>query len=212
MTEGRPRPRIGRSRLPWRLRLLTDPALARHWLVVLALAGLLATVVARAIATAEQAQRRWGDGATVVVAAHDLEAGAPLDGDALREVRWPLALIPADALRRAPPPGSTASAALAAGVSITEGAVRDPGRSDGRRTVALATSSAALPVEVGDRVDIWSIEDPASVPDGTERADRVARGAEVVRTIEGGVVVALDADEVEATAAATAPVVLVGSP
>lgn len=211
MTEGRPRHRIARSRLPWRLRLLTDPAALRHALAVVVLAGLLAALVGRSLAVAERARARWGEARTVLVAARPLVAGEALDAAAVREVRWPVALVPAGALRSLPA-SAVAAGPLDAGVPLAAAAVEQPG-SDGRRTLALPVGAASLRVEAGDRVDVWSVADPATVADGAEQAERVAEAARVVGTAEGAVTVAVDEDEVEATAAASASarLVLVGS-
>ena len=214
MTEGRPRPRIARSHLPWRLRLLADPAARRHAAAVVVLAALLATVVGRSLSSADEARRRWGELRTVIVAAHDLDPGDALAGGAIRAVRWPAAVVPADALERPPPGGSRAASPLVAGLALTDLAVLEPGEQvDDRRTIALPLGAAALPVQVGDRVDVWAVTDPAAVIDGAERAERVARGAEVVEADAGTVVVAVAPGEAEATAAASAgaQTVLVGS-
>jgi len=212
VTVGRSRHRIARSRVPRRLRLLLDPAALRHWLLVLALAALVAGIVARSLGAAERARQAWGSTAPVVVAARDLEPGEALDAGALQTVRWPTALRPAAALRAPPADGTTAGVALAAGMPIDAAQTRSPERLDHLRTVAIPIDGAALPVRVGDEVDVWAVAD-ALVADGDPRSRRVATGAEVVARSDGAVVLALDADDVEATtaAAATAVVVLVGS-
>ncbi|MEZ5138424.1 MAG: SAF domain-containing protein [Acidimicrobiales bacterium] len=214
MTEGRPRHRIARSRVPRRLRLLLDPAALRHWLLVLAVAALVAGIVGRSLGAAERARRRWGTTVAVVVAARDLEPGEALDGAALRTVRWPRALRPDAALRAPPAEGSTAGEALTGGMPIGAAQVRSPTHLDDLRTVAIPVDGAALPVRVGDVVDVWAVADPTAGLDGGADARRVAIDAEVVVQTEAAVVLALDGGDVEATAAAaaTSVVVLVGSP
>ncbi|HRW37025.1 MAG TPA: SAF domain-containing protein [Aquihabitans sp.] len=213
MTVGRSRHRIARSRVPRRLRLLLDPAALRHWLLVLALAALVAGIVARSLGAAERARQAWGSTAPVVVAARDLEPGEALDAGALQTVRWPTALRPAAALRAPPADGTTAGVALAAGMPIDAAQTRSPERLDHLRTVAIPIDGAALPVRMGDEVDVWAVEDLGAPVDGAASARRVASDAEVISRSDGAVVLALDADDVEATAAAaaTAVVVLVGS-
>lgn len=212
---GRLRHRLPRSRVPWRLRLLADPAMARYAIGVVLLASLLATLVGRSIAAAEHARSAWGRRIDVVVAARPLSAGDRIDADATRIEAWPAAVVPDGVLQGRVPTDAVAAGALAEGVPIATDALRPPGAADGaRRTVALPLAAAALPVEVGELVDVWTVVDAALVPDARARAERVAQGAEVIERRDASVVVAVARDEVEAIAAAatSSRLVLVGSP
>lgn len=212
---GRLRHRIPRSRVPWRLRLLADRAALRYALGVLLLASLLASIVGRSLTAAEHARSAWGRRIDVVVADRPLAEGDRLHAEATRVEAWPAALVPDGVLRAPVPSDLVVASALARGVPIASAALRRTGETkDDRRTVALPIAPAALPVTAGDLVDVWAVVDPALAPDGQQRAERVARGAEVIERRDAAVVVAVELDEVEATAAAAAgaPLVLVGSP
>ena len=188
--------RVPRSRVPLHRRLLRDRAVIRHWLVVAVLAWVLAALVTSAVDRAETTQRRWGRTAPTWVVDRPVRADEVLDG-ALRRERWPVALLPATTAQ--PPPGARAAVALAG--------------ADGR-TVALPLPDAHLPVREGDIVDVWATSDPAVAEDGTADAQRVATGARVVATQEGGVVLEVDPDRVAgvAEAGASATISLVGRP
>jgi hypothetical protein len=98
---------------------------------------------------------------------------------------------------------------------LTAEAVSEPhrDRADGRRTVAVPLPAGALPAAAGDRVDVWAVLDPTLTADGEQRAARVADDAEVVGATDAGVVLAVEPEDVEPTAAASvgATAVLVGS-
>ncbi len=201
--------RVPRSRVPLHRRLLRDRAVIRHWLVVAVLAWVLAALVTSAVDRAETTQRRWGRTAPTWVVDRPVRADEVLDG-ALRRERWPVALLPAATAQ--PPPGARAAVALDAGVVLTDAMVARAG-ADGR-TVALPLPDAHLPVREGDIVDVWATSDPAVAEDGTADAQRVATGARVVATQEGGVVLEVDPDRVAgvAEAGASATISLVGRP
>lgn len=203
MTEGVPRPRIARSRLPWRLRLLTDPAALRHLLAVLVLAGLLATLVGRAVGAADRAQRRWGATRAVWVVREPVGPGEPLAATTVERRRWPVALVPAGALRARPEATAVAAAQLPAGVPITADALRERPDAD-RRTVSIAAGPEAPPTAVGAVVDVWAVGDALAPTEEPTAATRIARSAEVVRYDDRSIVVAVDPGEVAAVVAAAA--------
>ncbi|WP_421118790.1 SAF domain-containing protein [Aquihabitans daechungensis] len=197
-----------RSRVPLHRRIRQDPAAARHWLLVAALAWVLAALVSGALHRADEARRQWGRTTPVWVAAHPLRPGERLH-DAVRLRRWPAALVPAAAISDVDP-GSRASTAIDTGAAITAAMVERPGGE--RRSVALPVPDARLPVEEGDRVDVWATADPATVADGAPATRRVAADARVVRSADASVVVEVSPGQVAAVAdaAATATITLVG--
>lgn len=211
---GRVRPstvrrRVPRSRLPLHRRVLADPAVARRWLVVAVLATLTAGLTARVVGGAEAERRAWGHTRAVLVLDRSVEPGDPLGG-AVRTARWPAALVPPGAVA-ALPPGAEAGAAAGPGVPVTPALVADAADPDPRRHLALPLGDASLPVEPGDRVEVWATVDPA-LAGGRPATRRVADDAEVRSTRGTTVVVAVDpADVAEvAGAAALATVSLVG--
>lgn len=202
------RRRILRSRVPLHRRLRQDPAAARHWLLVIVLAWLLASLVGQALERADQARARWGRTSAVWVADQPVRAGAPLAG-ALRHRRWPAALVPPAAIGEVPA-GARAAGPIDAGTAVT-GAMVEATVAE-RRTVAIPVDGARLPVHEGDRVDVWATADPAVAAEGTPATHRVASGARVVSSSDAAVVLAVAPGQVAevAEAAATASVTLVG--
>jgi hypothetical protein len=184
----------------------------RRWLLAVALAVTTAAVIGSVVDRAQAVRHRWGPTRAVLVLDHPVDAGDPLAG-ASAPARWPAALVPDGALAHLPA-GARAAAPATAGSPLTRAAVAsdDPGTGSGRRRVALPAGSARLPLQRGDRVDVWATTDP-SLTDGGLATRRVAVGALVVA--EGGrtVVVAVEPGEVAdvAGAAALATLTLVGT-
>jgi len=199
-----------RSRMTLFRRLRQDPGAIRHWLLVGLLAWLLAALVSHALGRADQARERWGRTTVVWVADRALGAGDDLDG-ALRPARWPAALVPAAAVTD-PPADARAAAAVDAGTAITSAMVERAGAE--RRTVAVPLPDAHLPVENGDRVDVWATTDPAVTGDGVASTRRVASGARVTGSSRGSAVLEVAPAQVAAIteAAASATIALVGVP
>jgi hypothetical protein len=209
---GRIRASVPRSRLPLHRRPFADPAALRRWLLVAALAAATGLLVSRAMSAATAARERWGDTRTILVASRARAAGEPLAG-ATRAVRWPAGLVP-DGAVTALQPGARSTGPVDAGTPITRSLVSTgDGDGDGRRRVALPVGSAPLPVDPGDRVDVWATTDP-SVGDGGLETRRLAAGAEVTSADHVAVVVAVDpadvADLAAAAALATVTLVAVG--
>jgi Flp pilus assembly protein CpaB len=177
--------------------------------VVVALAALTGLLVSRAMAAAESARHRWGETRPILVAERARAAGEPLHG-ATRTVRWPVGLVPEGALTDVAP-GARAAGPVDAGAPVTRALVAS-GDDDGRR-VALPMGGAALPLDPGDRVDVWATTDP-SLGDGGLTTRRLATGAVVASADHAAVVVAVAPDEVadlaEAAALATITLVAVG--
>jgi len=182
----------------------------RHWLLVAVLAWLLASLVGHALARAEHARTRWGRTTTVWVVERPLRAGDELAG-ALRTEPWPVALAPGAAVR-APPAGARAAVAVDAGAPLTAAMVE--ARSAERRTVAVPVPDGHLPVQTGDRVDVWATADPAVTADGAPGTRRVAAGARVAEASGRSIVLEVAPAQVPAVAeaGAIATITLVGEP
>ncbi|CAN5902268.1 hypothetical protein BH23ACT2_BH23ACT2_25630 [soil metagenome] len=210
---GRVRSSVPRHRLPLHRRALADPVVLRRWLLVAVLAASAGGLTGRVVADADAARRRWGETRTVLVADRPVEAGDPLDA-AMVEARWPVALVPDDALGRLPE-GARAAAPLATGSPVTDVAVAGgaDGGGDGRQLLALPPGLTPLPLAVGDRLDVWATVD-ASLADGTLSTRQVVTGATVVSADDAAVVVAVEPDSVaELTeAVALATLTLVATP
>lgn len=210
---GRVRSSVPRHRLPLHRRALADPAVLRRWLLVAVLATVAAALTGRVVADADAARHRWGDTRAVLVADRPVAAGDPLDA-AVSTARWPVALVPSDALD-ALPDGARAVGPLASGSPLTDVAVAGGpnGGGDGRQHIALPPGLTPLPVSVGDRIDVWATVD-ASLAEGRPGTRRVADGAEVLATGDDAVVVAVEPAAVgELTeAVALATITLVATP
>ncbi len=194
--------------------MLADPAALRRWLVVIALALLTAATTGRVVGAAEDARHRWGETRAVLVASRAVAGGASLAG-ATTAARWPIALIPDGALDDPNdlPPHARAAGPIAVGRPLSSVDVAPPADDPERGwRVALLPGTAPLPVEPGDRVDVWATTDP-SLAGGRPATRRLARGATVVSADEAAVVVAVAEDEVadlaEATSLSTVTVVAV---
>src|SRR5690606_37325197 len=119
-------------------RIRQDPAAVRHWMIVAALAWVLAALVSGALDRAEDARERWGRTTQVWVAERPLRAGERLDG-AVREREWPAALVPSAAITEVGPTGRAATS-IDAGSAITTAMVERSGAQ--RRSVALPVPDA----------------------------------------------------------------------
>jgi Flp pilus assembly protein CpaB len=178
---------------------------ARHpllyWALVAAAAALTAGLVLDRASDAEAARRRWGRDRPVAVATVDLPPGRTVGPADVRIERWPLAVGPPDVLG-AVAPGTVVASAIGAGEPFVpqrlgrpEGGPVAAVLAAGRRAVTVPVGDAPPAVEPGDRVDL--------VAAGLALDARiVARDAQVVRTEERAVVVAVDVVELEAVAGA----------
>jgi Flp pilus assembly protein CpaB len=182
----------------------------RRWLLVAALAWLLVALVDGAVDRAEAAEARWGRTRRVWVADRPVAGGDRLAG-AVRSRSWPAALVPDAALARVPDEARAASA-IDPGAPLTAASIEV--RTTERRTVAVPVPEARLPVEAGDRVEVWATSDPAAVADGDRATRRVATGARVASASDRTVVLEVRPSQVEALAdaAASATLTLVGVP
>ncbi|MEX0846689.1 MAG: hypothetical protein WD023_02840 [Ilumatobacteraceae bacterium] len=161
-----------------------------HWCLVALLAIAAGTLVLQQGQQLERARASWGASTVVWVADLGVGPGEPL---ALRAVTVPRAVVPADALAAAPPPGAIAAQQVTAGEIVTTVDVAGgPGDlvPSGWRSVAIAVDERSLAVAVGDRVDI--------------AADGVVLAADgrVVSVGDAAVAVAVPADVAAVVAAA----------
>ncbi|CAN5481540.1 hypothetical protein BH18ACT1_BH18ACT1_07530 [soil metagenome] len=160
-----------------------------YWSVTAVLALTTAAVVTGVVGRAEARLDRYGTLAPAVVARTDRAAGSALAPDDVEVQRLPAALLPPGALRT-PPSGAVLADAVHEGEVVLAARLAPAGVSPlvarlPAATVALAvpTGPAALPLEVGDVVDVLATFDPGLAgEDGAGEAPTVvvARGALVV--------------------------------
>lgn len=180
-------------------RLRRSPA--GFWLVAVALALLTGTAVSRLVGRAEALSARYGATRAVVVARHDVAAGAHLRaGDVGRRV-MPAAFVPAGAVS-----GSTTSSLVGRVVvvplvrgQVVVGAHLAPGGLSavaalvppGTRAIALPTGGLAPPLRRGDVVDVYATFDDGKDPP----TFAVARRVPVVSVAEDDDTVTVAVDE-----------------
>lgn len=137
--------------------------------LVLAVAAALAcgALVLRTTGRAEATVERYGAATTAWVVRADLAPGDDIEaGDVVAEQR-PAALLPAGAVTD-DPTGRRAAAIVRAGEVLVEHRLAGGDRRgaaalvpDGWRAVAVPALEVALPVEVGQRVDVIAAVDPS---------------------------------------------------
>jgi Flp pilus assembly protein CpaB len=177
-----------------------------YWALVAALATGAAWFVASRATALDRTRHRLGTSRPVVVTAHAVATGETLGPADVRIVAMPLAWAPPDAARSLPP-GATATGPMVLGEVITPARIGPAGRSPlaalvaaDRRAVAVARGDNALPLRIGDRVDVVSA---LAVAEGGEPRV-VARQAPVVHVDETTVVVAVTVDDEAEVAGAAA--------
>ncbi|MDH3706989.1 MAG: hypothetical protein OES57_13040 [Acidimicrobiia bacterium] len=174
-----------------RVRLFAVRYRAVYWLVAVTLAVLAATLVHGHEQRAERVREAWGDTTSVLVLSTATEAGTDLTDGHVRRVATPEALVPETAVSDVEGAQVT-RVRLGAGTIVTEDLLvaADDALASGRRGVALAITEATPPLSPGVAVDL--------VGEGTT----LATEARVVRVADEQVVVAVEASEVAAVAAA----------
>lgn len=181
-----------------------DRAADRWWaLPPRARAATLLVVVVLALALVGRGATAspWGPPGPVLVAATDLSAGDPVGPADVRVATWPTGLVPDGALT-APsdlPADARAAGAVSAGAVLTPHLLADGVAgllSDGRAAVPVPGDGLGS-VRPGDRVDVV-----ATAMDGSGR--RVATGADVLAVDGEQLWLGVDADAVDAVAAAGA--------
>lgn len=196
---GRLRHRGATSRIAGTIRrLLRRPPL--YWTVVTVIALTTVAMVWASLRTAERAAGIYGSPREVLVAARDLPTGTRIaDTDVVRR-RVPASALPPAALDRLPV-GAVAAAPIDSGEVLTSRRLGRRGASAaalgidaGRRGVAVPRGTDALPLKVGDLVDIavagTGAGDPIGVPDVDPDVERPP--APTTRATRRAVVVAVD--------------------
>lgn len=163
----------------------------RRVVVAVALAVACALVVARATGRAEAAVDRYGDPITAWIVTSAVEPGDELGaGDVVADTR-PASFVPDGAVAE-DPTGRRVTQALAPSEVVVEHRLAGGDRRGaaalvpaGWRAVAVPALEAALPVEVGQRVDVLAAMDPS----GTGAVGTtVAEDGVVVHVAEDGTV------------------------
>jgi Flp pilus assembly protein CpaB len=215
-----PRPRLALRRR-WR-RARRSPAL--WWSAAAATAAAAALQVSSLDGRATARREAWGESEPVVVATHDLEAGAVIGPGDVTVEQWPHAVVPSGAITEVPT-GQVVIAAVVDGEAVIDRRLAPEGLRgvaalvpDHHRAIAVPSSAAgfgtdAPPLSAGDRVDVLATFD---VVDGDAPPTApVAEAALVVDVGEGTVTVAVpvaDAPRVAfAVARGTVTLALVGA-
>lgn len=195
---GRVRPPIPRHRLPLHRRALADPSVVRRWALVAVLAIAAGALTARVVGAAEAARADWGETRTVLVTERSVATGEPVEAVTQR---WPVALAPPDALTQVPD-SARAAGPLGPGMPLTATAIdgADGTRPDGVR-LALPAGTHPLPLEPGDRLEVWTTVDP-SLTGSAATTRRVAADVVVADVDATTVVVSADRADVAALAEA----------
>lgn len=190
------RPRLLRGRRP-----------SLFWLAAVMLAALTGLTVARLLADARAGAARWGEVQPTLVATTDLAAGAVVGPGDTELQQLPAALVPPAGLDQ-PADGQVVAAPIFRGEPVSAERLAPAGLSPmaaalapGARGIAVPTGGAALPLAVGDFVDVLVTFAPDSVGDG-EPTFPVARSASVVNV--GDEAVTLGVTEEEASRVAFA--------
>ncbi|CAN5815817.1 hypothetical protein BH23ACT1_BH23ACT1_09490 [soil metagenome] len=190
----RPRPLLGRR-----------PSL--FWIAAAVLAAVTALTVSRLLTDAQAGAARWGEVRPTLVATTDLAPGAVLGPGDTELQRLPAALVPTAGLDH-PVDGQIVAAPIYRGEPVSAERLAPAGLSPvaaalapGSRGIAVPVGGAALPLEVGDVVDVLVTFDPDTVGDG-EPTFPVARSAVVVSVGEESVT--LGVSEAESTRVAFA--------
>lgn len=178
------------------------------WFIVALAAAATGWSVNREYVRAVDAQLAWGEPVRVVVAAKDIDVGESIDGAADLEA-WPSALVPANALRSIDS-NDVARVRLVTGeLIIAERVSSGPAGGlvdllpEGTVAVAVPVGPGAPPVSVGDRVDLHATfnRGGGAQTAGTD-TQQVATGSVVVDLTDDAITVAIDKEEVAATASA----------
>jgi Flp pilus assembly protein CpaB len=178
----RPRFRLRRRPLP-------------YWLLCAVVALATGGLVARLVGDAAAERARWGSLRPTVVLRHTVAAGEPIVAGDARVRMLPAGVVPGHALRRLPV-GAVAAVELGAGEVLVDRRLLGHGPSAiaarlprGTRAIAIP-EAGALPLHIGDRVDVLATFDPETSPDDAPTFT-VARAATVVHVGHDAVTIAV---------------------
>jgi pilus assembly protein CpaB len=174
-----------------------------YWLVAIVLAGVTANAVSSALSRAEAARAGWGETRSVLVAQHRLDVGDVVrDGD-VAAASWPAAVVPRGAV---PDTGSavgrTVVQVIEPGESVLAARLAPEGLHGvaalvppGWRALAMPVGPAALPLSVGDRVDLVAAVGGTHAAPSQPPSFVLADNAIVVAVDERSVTVAIRAED-----------------
>ena len=170
------------------------------------LAGTAAFLVHGLASAADSAKARWGEPATVVVAARDLAAGDTIGAGDAELRRVPAAVVPDDAATEVPL-GAVVTQPVFAGEVVLAGRLAPDGLSGvaallpaGSRAVAIPADPAIVPpLDPGDAVDVHVA---AALDGGFAVPVLVTARAPVVEVTDHAVTIAVPASQVPVVASA----------
>lgn len=199
-----PLSRLIRANASARVAIARRPHL--YWIAVAAVALAVAVSVRHQLQRVDAARDAWGTPHRVLVATRAVEPGEALTA-AVAERTLPGAAVPASAIDSVEP-GAVAQHPLGAGEVLLAHHVA-PGTGlagrlpAGTAGVAVAGVNAALPLALGDIVDVVAIDDPLGGTAGAA-GTVLATGSTVVALTDGGAVLAIPTDAAPTSAAALA--------
>jgi pilus assembly protein CpaB len=191
----------------WRVMLAAAGGWPRRLLAVGCLLGAAASWSgARERVSADAPRAGPAPGVPVVVAAHDLAAGAVVGAADVRSALLPRDVVPSGALRAGSVEGRVVAGPVRRGEPLTDVRVLGPGLTAGLRApdtvatpVRLADGQTAALLRTGDRIDLYAVpvdtvadagstpavdqgggEDQAGAPAAGSAADRPGMGATLV--------------------------------
>ncbi len=171
------------------------------WLATLLLSGLTAQLVTGALARAEAAAARYGTTQAVLVTTRAVDAGEVLGAGAAEVRDVPAGFVPPGAAG-IEALGSRASEALHEGEVVHVGRLAPEGLSavaallpPGTRGIAVPVDAGALPLVVGDAVDVLATVAEVTEAGGGPPTATLASRAPVVDVQEAAVTVAVPDDD-----------------
>ena len=200
----RRRPVVVRRRLR---RRLVPRWIRRHrglyWLVAIALAGVTANAITSALDRAQAARAGWGKTRSVLVTHHRLDVGDVVRNGDVTIASWPAALVPRGAVPDAGDAvGRTVVEVIEPGEALLAGRLAPDGLHGvaalvptGWRALALPVGPAALPLSVGDRVDLVAAVGGTDAAASQSPSFVLADDAVVVAVDEPSVTVAVRAED-----------------
>jgi Flp pilus assembly protein CpaB len=174
-----------------------------YWVGSIALAGITAHAISSAAGRAEAARAAWGEARPVLVARHRLDVGDVLDAEDVATDSWPAAVVPRGAVTAAgDAAGRTVVEVIEPGEAVLAGRLAPEGLQGvaalvpaGWRALAMPTGPAALPLSVGDHVDLVAAVDGTSDDSSQSPSFVLADNALVVALDDKSVTVAVPAQD-----------------